>query len=258
MMRIFLVIDETCFYQPNFVAEVIRKTDHEFVGAALVTKVPDKHNIEKYIIRHWYYLKLPEIFKLGIKKINYLLKDRFLRNDKDRSFYRVSSVFRYFKIDYFQVAYNINQKRYLQKIREKKPDVIISSNSLIFGKELLSIPQYCINRHSALLPSYGGLWPVFQAVRRGEEQVGVSVHLMNEKIDRGVILSQEKIRISPNDTIDSLYKKCFAISASVTIRALQNIEKGIETVQNDYTPSYYSFPSRQNWQEFRKRKRGFI
>ena len=63
-------------------------------------------------------------------------------------------------------------------------NIIISSNSLIFKKELLSIPKICtINRHSALLPSYGGLLPVFQSFIHGEKFTGVSIHYMNNKIE---------------------------------------------------------------------------
>ncbi len=258
-MRIFLIIDETCFYQPDFVAEFIKKTKHEIVGAVLVTKVLPKSNIELYMIKHWYFLKPLEFLKLGVKKVYFLLKNIIQSPKNNSGFYSVKKVYRHFKIDFFEVQYDINTKANLQKIREANPDIIVSSNSLIFGNELLGIPKYCINRHSALLPSYGGLWPVFQAVRKGEQIVGVSAHTMEKKIDKGILLSQEIVSIEKKDTIDTIYQKCFKCSAEVVIRAIQKIEDGDMTpLKNEYEPSYYSFPKKEHWKQFREKKIRFI
>jgi methionyl-tRNA formyltransferase len=258
-MRIFLIIDETHFYQPNFVAELIKKMQHDIVGAVLVTKVLAKSNIELYMIKHCYYLKVSELFKLGTKKLSLIFKNHFLKNNEENGFYSVKKVYKYFNIDYFEVKHNINREVYLNKIREKKPDIIISSNSMIFGKELLNIPKYCINRHSALLPSYGGLWPVFQAIRKGAKEVGVTVHTMEKKIDKGIILSQIVIPIDEDDTIDALYQKCFQNSAKTVLGAIKKIEENdITTLQNNYESSYYSFPTKEHWRQFRERKIKFI
>jgi methionyl-tRNA formyltransferase len=258
-MRLFLIIDETHFYQPQFVADLIKKTHHEVVGAALVTKVSPKSNIESYMVRHFFYLRISELFKLGTKKILLQLKNAFYKSDLNREFYSVRKVYEYFGIDYFEVEYDINKEEYLNKISAKKPDIIVSSNSMIFGKEILTLPNYCINRHSGLLPASGGLWPVFQAVRNGDNEVGVSVHTMERKIDKGILLSQSVIPIEDEDTIDSLYQKCFNCSADTVLNAIKKIEDGdITAVQNNYIESYYSFPKKEHWQQFRKRKRKFI
>ncbi len=258
-MRLFLIISETCFYQPNFVAELIRETKHDIVGAVLVTKALPKSDIEKYMIRHWYLLTPMELFKLAIKKAYLLFKNMFFKTIKEGSFYSVEKVFNCFEIDYFKVKYDINTEENLNRIRVYNPDIIISSNPLIFGDELLKIPKYCINRHSALLPSYGGLWPVFQAVRKGEAIVGVSCHTMEKKIDKGVLLSQKIVPIESNDTIDQLYQKCFRYSAEVVLNAIDKIEKNdLQPVENNFTPSYFSFPKKEHWKELRKRKVKFV
>lgn len=259
-MRLFLVIDETRFYHPDFIAEFLTKTDCEVVGAALVQKVHPKNDLQKYIIRNWYRLRLKEIFVLGFRKVLYTLKDLlpFLRG-KD-SYFSVQSVFERFDVDWFPVSYNINQDQHLNRIEALKPDVIISSNPLYFGKRLLKIPKIaCINRHSALLPKYGGVWPVFQAVRCGEAFTGVAVHTMVPKIDRGVVLAQASIPIKQGDSLSDLYQQCFQSSASVVLQALEKIKA------NDYSPvnesseiSYFTFPTAEHWKEFRQRGGSFV
>jgi methionyl-tRNA formyltransferase len=258
-MRIFLIIDETCFYQPDFVADLARAIQQDIVGAALVTKVGPGNNIEKHMLRSWYCFRPSELCKLVAKKLWRQWLNIFSGQDEKAGFYSVRKVYEPFGIDYFEVEYDINKAVYTDAIRAAKPDVIISSNSLIFGEKLLNIPKYCINRHSALLPSYGGLWPVFQAVRRGEPCVGVSVHTMERKIDKGVLLSQKVIPVEPDDTIDLLYRKCFRHSAPAVLAALEKIEKGDMTpVSNNYPSSYYSFPKKEHWRELRQRNRKFI
>jgi len=259
-MRVYLIIDETRFYHPGFVSEFLKKTTDEVVGGALVTKVPKKNSIENYLRTHWYYLKPSEMAKLAFRKYTMAMKDLLLRRDLNRPFYSVRSVLEFFKIDFIEVRYDMNQKRYIDSIKEKEPDVIVSCNSLIFKEEVIEIPKICcLNRHSALLPSYGGLWPVFQAYRRGEEYTGVSVHVMQRKIDTGNVLAQIKIRIEEGDTIADLYNKCFKISADVVIAALEKVRKGDFTPCSEgYQSSYFSFPVGEHWQEFRKRGGRFI
>lgn len=155
-MRLFLIMDETHFYQPQFVADFIKETKHEIVGAILVTKILPKSNLEGYMIKNFYFLNFMELFQLGIKKLFYQFKNLFNIGIKNHRFYSVESVYKHYNVDYFKVEYNINQEPYLAKIKAKNPDVIISSNSMIFGKEIMNIPKYCINRHCGLLPSYGG------------------------------------------------------------------------------------------------------
>lgn len=257
-MKLFLVIDETHFYQPQFVADLIEKTNHEIVGAILVTKVLPKSNLELYLIKHFYYLKLKELFKLGFKKIYFQFKNIFTTN-KSEKFYSVKKVYKHYNIDYFEVEYDINQKHYIGQIKAKTPDVIISSNSMIFGDEILNSVKYCINRHSALLPSYRGLWPVFQAVRKNERYVGVSVHTMEKEIDKGQLLAQSVIKIEAKDTIDTLYQKCFSISAETVLNALKNLENNaIVPISNTNLTSYYSFPKKKHWEQFRVNGRKFI
>ena len=259
-MKLYLVIDETSFYHPDFVAQFLRETKDDVVGVALVTRITPRNDISKYLIRHWYCLKLSEMIKLAVKDFLSKLFDLVLPKTKDSRFYSVRSVLRYFQIDLIEIHNDINKEEYIEHIKSKMPDVIISSNSLYFGEEVLNIPKYCcINRHSALLPSYGGLWPVFQAYLHGEDCVGVSVHTMNQKIDSGDTLVQKRIRIEKGDTIADLYKKCFGFSSGIILESLEKIRNNdLSTVDNDFHKSYYSFPTKEDWDLFREKGGRFI
>ena len=259
-MKVFLIIDETSFYHPNFVSQFLMETSDEVVGAALVTKIPKSHSIEYYLSRKWYFLKFNEILKLIYQSYRAKILD-ILTKPSVGKFYSVKSVFKYFKIDYFEVKGDINEIHYLDMIMKKEIDVIVSSNSLIFKSQLLNIPSICcLNRHASLLPSYGGIWPIFQAYRAGEDYVGVSVHTMDSEIDGGIVISYRKIPITLGCTIAELYEKCFELSASVLLDSLDKIRKN-EFSSCDVSrihKSYYSFPKKEHWAQFRQRNGRFI
>lgn len=258
-MRLVLVIEETSFYHPDFMASFIGQCEDQIVAVALVTKVPDKSNLELYMRKHWYFLKVSEMVKLGAQKAHAKLMDRLCRSGSGR-FYSVRTVLEYFGIAYFEVKNNINRSCYLQEFAKLNADVIISSNSLIFGEKLLAIPNLCcINRHSALLPSYGGLWPVFQAYRSGETQTGVTIHTMEKAIDKGRILSRKIVPIKPVDTIAHLYSQCFELSVDALLEALNGLRTGhFPAIDDCGVESYYSMPTKQHWQQFRERGGRFI
>lgn len=258
-MRIFFVIDETCFYHPHFLAKFLSNTTDDVVGTALVTRVPRKNNIERYMMRQWSCLRFSEIVKLAFRKYVARVLDLPGRSISGR-FYSVTSVLKSSGVDYFEVRGDINKDDYLDRIRRKNPEVIVSSNSLIFGEQLLAIPSICcINRHSALLPSFGGLWPVFQAFRSGERYTGTSINVMQKEIDKGTVLSFRKVPIEKGATLAGLYEKCFDLSADALIEALDRIRHDDWSSRDEgRAASYFSFPTTEHWQQFREKGGRFV
>lgn len=255
-MKLFIVIDETVFFHPEFLQDFICKTKDEITGAALVTKIPKKSSLEWYMISHFWYLYPSEAFRLGFRQIKLKLSDQAGWGAP----HSVRHVLEHNKIPFKEVKLNINTDENLNFIRSMEPDIIISSQSLYFGRELLAIPhKCCINRHSGLLPRNGGLWPGFQAVRKAELESGVSVHVMEREIDAGQVLSQVRIPVREKETVWGIYEKCFAASADVIIEAVEKIRRSDYTpVNNGYRQEYYSFPTAEHWKEFRQRNGRYI
>jgi len=105
---------------------------------------------------------------------------------------------------------SINDNQFVEKVRsELKPDLIISVNfDQIFKKEIINIPEKgCINIHASLLPEYRGRAPLNWAILKGENETGVSVHYINEDIDTGKIILQERIEIKKTDYIADILEK---------------------------------------------------
>jgi methionyl-tRNA formyltransferase len=105
---------------------------------------------------------------------------------------------------------------------ELKPDLVVAAAyGKILPKEILDFPKYgSINVHPSLLPRYRGPSPVQFAILNGDLKTGVSIMLMNEKMDEGPILAQETIKIEKNDTTQSLEEKLSKISSELLIKTL--------------------------------------
>ena len=64
-----------------------------------------------------------------------------------------------------------------------------------------------LNIHPSLLPKYKGLNTHQRALNNNEKYSGCTVHFVNSKLDSGKIVLQKKVKISKNDTKNSLARK---------------------------------------------------
>jgi len=67
-----------------------------------------------------------------------------------------------------------------------------------------------LNIHPSLLPKYKGLNTHQRALDNNEKYSGCTVHFVNSKLDSGKIILQKKVKISKNETKNSLAKKILA------------------------------------------------
>ena len=78
---------------------------------------------------------------------------------------------------------------------------------IVSPKLINAFPDKIINVHPSLLPKYKGLNVVERAMEAGEEVTGCTVHFVNEELDGGPVIIQEKVSIEPDDTIETLTKR---------------------------------------------------
>lgn len=113
-------------------------------------------------------------------------------------------------------------------LKEEQPDLfLVAAYGKILPKKILEIPRFgSINVHGSLLPQYRGASPIQKALLDGQTETGVSLILMNEKMDAGPILAQKKVPIEPKDDYSSLEKKLAQKAIEILPEALnQRINK---------------------------------
>src|SRR5699024_6516480 len=68
-----------------------------------------------------------------------------------------------------------------------------------------------VNIHPSYLPEFPGKDAIGQAYRAGVSETGVTIHFVDEGMDTGPIIKQEKVSIQTDDTIETLAKKIHAL-----------------------------------------------
>ncbi|WP_198943173.1 methionyl-tRNA formyltransferase [Polaribacter tangerinus] len=82
------------------------------------------------------------------------------------------------------------------------------------------------NLHASLLPDYRGAAPIHWAIINGEKTTGVSTFFIDEKIDTGAIILQERTTISETETVGSLHDKLMLIGAKLVAKTVRLISEG--------------------------------
>ena len=95
---------------------------------------------------------------------------------------------------------------------------IVCDYGIIVPKNILDNPKYgSINIHPSLLPLYRGATPLQSALVNGEKKTGITIMLMDEKMDRGPILAQKEYKIDVDDTYLELRNKLALEAQNLTI-----------------------------------------
>jgi len=121
---------------------------------------------------------------------------------------------------------------FVDEIKDLKPDLQIVVAFRMLPKIIWEIPKLgTINLHASLLPQYRGAAPINHAIINGEKETGLTTFFINEAIDTGNILLQEKIMISEMDTIGSLHDKMMMIGGELICKTIEGIIKESITPQ---------------------------
>jgi polysaccharide deacetylase family protein (PEP-CTERM system associated) len=224
-MRVMLLCDNEPFNIPHLVENVIRKSPfNEYFVASLPGhgsfRTPVR-NLKRYAALYGF-RGLPGIF---LKFISFRIAG-FLRLPT-RNSHSLKQASQRVNAKYIHIK-DINTRNTLNRLSALSPDVFVSvACPQILRKEALSIPSRgCWNVHSSLLPNNRGMLPTFWSLIKGD-QPGVTMHLMDAKLDSGGILLQESVDASIESTSLSQLLTISKITAAMVIaRGLSMIERG--------------------------------
>lgn len=135
----------------------------------------------------------------------------------------------------------INPKAYRDKeayeleiltiLHEKKVDLIVLAGYMRFiGKILLAnFPNRIINLHPAYLPYFPGAHSIQDAYEAGVAFTGVTVHYVDEGVDTGEIIYQEKIFIDESWSLETLEEHVHAVEYSMFPKVVKKVCHIIES-----------------------------
>ena len=84
-------------------------------------------------------------------------------------------------------------QKFIDELKSQDWDLfIVAAYGNIIPQEILNIPQKgTLNVHPSLLPKYRGATPIHRPILRGDKETGVTIMLLDERMDHGPILNQE-------------------------------------------------------------------
>jgi methionyl-tRNA formyltransferase len=145
---------------------------------------------------------------------------------------------------------------FLEELRALKADIQVVVAFRMLPEMVWSMPPLgTINVHGSLLPDYRGAAPINWAVIHGEKETGVTTFRLQQEIDTGHILMQERMPIGDHETAGEVHDRMKEIGAALLLRTIHAIADGTakenpqDTVKQEHThaPKIHTETCRIDW-----------
>ena len=161
----------------------------------------------------------------GIKKNNLDIKVSMVISDNKYAYGINFAKKFHINYQYINLKNDKTQSQLLDVLLSINPSLIVLAGfmTIIKSKILSHFHNKIINIHPSLLPKYPGLNTHIRVLQYKEKYHGVTVHIVDNKIDHGKILKQEKFMISNHDDINSIKKKIKRIEKNLYLNVIKDI-----------------------------------
>ena len=120
----------------------------------------------------------------------------------------------------------LKNQDFIEDLQKYSADIFVVAAFRILPGEVFTIPKkLSFNLHASLLPKYRGAAPIQWALINGEKETGLTTFALEEKVDTGNIILQEKIGIDAEDNFGSLHDKLSILGSEVVLRTVNLIEE---------------------------------
>ena len=114
----------------------------------------------------------------------------------------------------------------LEVLRKRQGELLLSIGwHRVFKPEFIQQVPLIVNIHPSLLPKYRG-WALNWALVNGDNEHGLTAHIVDQGVDTGPILLQRKISLSKFDTYRSLLRKLIEAHLGFLPEVLQKLKSG--------------------------------
>jgi methionyl-tRNA formyltransferase len=111
----------------------------------------------------------------------------------------------------------------------------------------LAVPRLgWLNGHPSLLPRHRGPLPVAWAIREGDEEIGITFHLMDAELDTGPILAQKRYPLGELQPPDTFYPELGPTVGEALAEALERLGAGDQGTPQPEGGTYESFFSEED------------
>lgn len=184
---------------------------------------------------------MPFVSTSKIKNIfSFIIKKAFNPFDDKIIFSQYGTFLTDIKASLLLEAPNINDINFILKIRQLNPDfALLIGCPQIFKSEIIGCFNRVINYHNSLLPKYRGLEATSWSMQYNEKYTGFTYHYVDNRIDTGNIIIQDKITIDYAKSSFELEIEKTKLASTKFSELLSLISKGYEGIKQNGESSYY-------------------
>jgi phosphoribosylglycinamide formyltransferase 1 len=126
----------------------------------------------------------------------------------------------------------------LEQIAVWKPDLVVLSGfmKLLPPRVVEALSPALINTHPAYLPEFPGAHGVRDAIAAGVDKTGASVIVVDNGVDSGPILAQQRVAIESDDTEATLHDRIKIIERELLVQTVLDIATGHINLEERATP----------------------
>ncbi len=131
---------------------------------------------------------------------------------------------------------DVTNDEFILLLSNLKPDIIVVvAYGKILPQKILQLPAYgAVNVHASLLPKYRGASPIEASLLNGDEETGVTIMKMVQKLDAGDILDVAKLKIETSDNAETLTTKLSLLGGKLLPYVLKDLaEDEIHPIPQD-------------------------
>lgn len=121
----------------------------------------------------------------------------------------------------------LKDEAFLKELGELKADLQIVVAFRMLPQVVWGMPQLgTFNLHAALLPQYRGAAPINWAIINGDKETGITTFFLDEDIDTGRIILQERIPIGEEDCLEDIHDRMMMQGAKLVQKTVDLIAEG--------------------------------
>ena len=118
-----------------------------------------------------------------------------------------------------------------------QPDIgVVVAYGKLIRRELLDLPRHgMLGVHPSLLPKHRGAAPVAWALLNGDQETGVTIFRLNERLDAGALLRQRRVSIGSDEDTGTLTDRLARLGAEELVNGLEHMatQQAIWTPQDE-------------------------
>ena len=235
--------EEPCFMNPMLISVLEkRKGDIKYVGLFGEREGGEKtKGFSEYLERlltYYFMFGNKGFFDMCKKKTMYKM---FKTSRGDNDNYSLERACKRLSIPVYCYD-SLQNKEVKTNIEDHGIELILNQTELVIDDEILKMPKKgVINRHGSLLPRHKGRMASYWSYVEGQDY-GITIHLLDKKLDSGDIVIQERLDISPNEPYYEVISKIFNQSPCLIDKAFSLLDD----------PSFVPTPMKKNDEKRKK------